>query len=471
MADQSKFSKLLGRIVKEKSSLNADVTNFNEMSSDPKKNKLPFSIKDEYRTFDNHSLWLKISTMKDLASRFGIEDPFFKMQENVHGTLTTVRGKECINFSSYNYLGFNDHPELRKTAMAAVESFGTSVGASRLVAGEREFQKDLECKIASFYRKPEALVFVSGHATNVSTISTLFGSEDLIVYDSLCHNSIIEGILLSGARYFPFAHNDLQILEKILMTNRSKYKRVLIVTEGLFSMDGDVPNLPELIVIKEKFGCILMIDEAHSLGVLGKTGHGLFEHWAEINTLKQCSGVYSQKKVNELMELYSSSVDIWMGTLSKTLASCGGYIAADSKIISILRFYAPGFVYSVGISAPAALSANKAFELMEKEPERIYKLRSNAQLFRKLVSSKGINTGRSEGFSVIPVIIGSSHRAIKASEELWNKGINVQPIIHPAVEEQQARLRFFITSEHTVEQIVETTVALQEVAKKIGLIK
>ena len=450
MADQSKFSKLLGRIVKEKSSLNADVTNFNEMSSDPKKNKLPFSIKDEYRTFDNHSLWLKISTMKDLASRFGIEDPFFKMQENVHGTLTTVRGKECINFSSYNYLGFNDHPELRKTAMVAVETFGTSVGASRLVAGERGFQKDLECKIASFYRKPEALVFVSGHATNVSTISTLFGSEDLIVYDSLCHNSIIEGILLSGARYFPFAHNDLQILEKILMTNRSKYKRVLIVTEGLFSMDG---------------GCILMVDEAHSLGVLGRTGHGLFEHWAEKNTLKQCSGVYSQKKVNELMELYSSNVDIWMGTLSKTLASCGGYIAADSKIISILRFYAPG------ISAPAAMSANKAFELMEKEPERIYKLRSNAQLFRKLVSSKGINTGRSEGFSVIPVIIGSSHRAIKASEELWNKGINVQPIIHPAVEEQQARLRFFITSEHTVEQIVETTVALQEVAKKIGLIK
>ena len=440
--------------------------------------------------FSSHPLMQKLSAVRSLSETFGIEDPYFRLHEHVQGTRATVKGIECINYSVYNYLGFNDHPFLRNKVAEAVQTYGTSVGASRLVAGERSFQLDLERRLAKLYDKDAAVVFVSGHATNVSTISTLFGSDDLIVYDGLSHNSIIEGIRLSRASFFPYAHNDLELLETILINQRDKFHRALIVTEGLFSMDGDIPDLDKLIEIKNKYSCFLMIDEAHALGVLGATGKGLHEYYAEKsmavcqneqyeipkkndssgNAEKEHYDVDYLQKKREKMSYYANEVDLWMGTLSKTLASCGGYIAADCRIIDILKFGAPGFVYSVGLSAPMAVAASTALELMEKSSERVNRLQHNARFFISKLKEHGLCTGRSAGYAVVPVIIGSSHKAVNISNALYEKGIDVLPIIHPAVEEQQARLRFFITSEHTEQDLGRTADLLAEIAEKENIL-
>lgn len=438
---------------------------------DPKEKKLE-QVRSEYMDFRSHPLAQKIDAFRTLSKTFGIENPFFRVHENVHGTRTTIAGRDCINFSGYNYLGFNDHPVLRRSVADAVLKYGTSVGASRLVAGERPFHRQLENKLSALYEKEDAIAFVSGHATNVSVISVLFGAGDLIVYDGLSHNSIIEGVKLSGARFYPYPHNDPEALEKILENHRTEYQRTLIVTEGLFSMDGDVPDLDRLIEIKNKYGCILMIDEAHALGVLGSHGRGLHEYFAEKSMVcRRNQSDCGEFNIAEKVSRYSGEVDLWMGTLSKTLAGCGGYIAADRQIIDILKFNAPGFVYSVGLSAPMAVAASAALDLMLKDNAPVMRLQHNAGFFVSKLKSFGLNTGKSIGYAVIPVIVGSSHRAVNMSNALYERGINVQPIIHPAVEEQQARLRFFITSEHTESELSETADLLAEAARKEGLIK
>ena len=429
-----KFTNMLNSIIKEKSSENLSGNADDEL---PVQNN-QINVSSRFTSFSEHPQLLKLRTMQSLASTFNVGDPFFKEHDFVTGTVTHINGREYINYSSYNYLGMNGSAEVNDAAIEAIKKHGTSVGASRLVAGERPFQRDLEKKLAEIYETDDAIVFVSGHATNVNVISTLFGPKDLIIYDALVHNSIIEGIKLSGAPHFPYLHNDPASLENLLVKNRRNYERVLIVTEGLFSMDGDIPDLPKLIDLKKRYSCFLMIDEAHSLGVLGKTGKGIYEHY----------------NVNP------HDVDLWMGTLSKTLASCGGYIAANRDIVDILKYNAPGFVFSVGLSAPMATAALTSLNIMLREPERVARLRNNARLFLDTARKMNINTGRSQGYSVVAVITGSSRKAVSLSSALFNQGINVQPIIHHAVEEQQARLRFFITSEHTEEQILKTCEAV-----------
>lgn len=429
-----KFTNMLNSIIKEKSSENLSGNADDEL---PVQNN-QINVSSRFTSFSEHPQLLKLRTMQSLASTFNVGDPFFKEHDFVTGTVTHINGREYINYSSYNYLGMNGSAEVNDAVIEAIKKHGTSVGASRLVAGERPFQRDLEKKLAEIYETDDAIVFVSGHATNVNVISTLFGPKDLIIYDALVHNSIIEGIKLSGAPHFPYLHNDPVSLENLLVKNRRNYERVLIVTEGLFSMDGDIPDLPKLIDLKKRYSCFLMIDEAHSLGVLGNTGKGIYEHY----------------NVNP------HDVDLWMGTLSKTLASCGGYIAANRDIVDILKYNAPGFVFSVGLSAPMATAALTSLNIMLREPERVARLRNNARLFLDTARKMNINTGRSQGYSVVAVITGSSRKAVSLSSALFNQGINVQPIIHPAVEEQQARLRFFITSEHTEEQILKTCEAV-----------
>lgn len=429
-----KFTNMLNSIIKEKSSENLSGNADDEL---PVQNN-QINVSSRFTSFSEHPQLLKLRTMQSLASTFNVGDPFFKEHDFVTGTVTHINGREYINYSSYNYLGMNGSAEVNDAVIEAIKKHGTSVGASRLVAGERPFQRDLEKKLAEIYETDDAIVFVSGHATNVNVISTLFGPKDLIIYDALVHNSIIEGIKLSGAPHFPYLHNDPASLENLLVKNRRNYERVLIVTEGLFSMDGDIPDLPKLIDLKKRYSCFLMIDEAHSLGVLGNTGKGIYEHY----------------------NVTPHDVDLWMGTLSKTLASCGGYIAANRDIVDILKYNAPGFVFSVGLSAPMATAALTSLNIMLREPERVARLRNNARLFLDTARKMNINTGRSQGYSVVAVITGSSRKAVSLSSALFNQGINVQPIIHPAVEEQQARLRFFITSEHTEEQILKTCEAV-----------
>ena len=368
------------------------------------------------------------------GKRMGIANPFFKVHEGIANNQTIINKQRFINFANYNYLGFNGRAEVSQAAMRAIEQYGTSVSASRPVAGERPVQQALEQALAEHYQVDDAIVYVSGHATNVTTIGYLFNNKDLILHDALIHNSVLQGIQLSGAKRMLFAHNDWQALEQLLLTQRQNFDKVLIVIEGLYSMDGDYPDLPKFIEIKQRYNACLMVDEAHSLGVLGEKGYGIREHF----------------------NLAGTDVDIWMGTLSKTLASCGGYIAGKQALIQNLKYFSPGFLYSVGIAPPLAAAALEALQLLQREPEKVKQLRRNGQLFLDLCRENSIETGKSVGLSVIPAITQSSVKAGKLSNALFRENINVQPIFYPAVEEGMSRLRFFISSEHTEEQIKET---------------
>ncbi|MEE9304170.1 MAG: aminotransferase class I/II-fold pyridoxal phosphate-dependent enzyme [Thiotrichaceae bacterium] len=398
------------------------------------------TIPDEFTRFDQFPGYQQIRVLAKGGEQLGIPSPFFKVHESVASNTTQIGGKEFINYASYNYLDLCGHPRVSEAAKQAIEQYGTSSSASRPVAGERPIQRELEQALADVYGVDDCVAFVSGHATNVTTIGYLFGRNDLILHDALIHNSVLQGIQLSGAKRIPFAHNDWQALDDILSRERNNFERVLIVIEGIYSMDGDYPDLPKFIDIKQRHKAFLMVDEAHALGIMGETGLGIREHF----------------------DINGKEVDIWMGTLSKTLASCGGYIAGEKALVEHLKYYAPGFLYSVGIPPSAAAASLAAIKLMLAEPTRISTLKARSQQFLTLAQEKNIDTGLSEGFSVIPVLTGSSARAGRLANTCFDRGINVQPIFYPAVQEKMARLRFFICSSHTEEQITHTVNVLAE---------
>ena len=389
------------------------------------------AVSEAYTRFDRHPGYEKIMVPRAAAQRLGVTNPYFKTHQGIGGALTQIDGRPYLNFASYNYLGLSGHPRVTKAAKDAIDRYGTSVSASRLVAGERPIQRELELALAELYDTDDCAVFVSGHATNVTTIGYLFGPKDLVVHDSLIHNSVLEGIKLSGATRRAFAHNDAQALEAVLAEMRGQFQRVLIVIEGVYSMDGDFPDLPHFIDIKQRYKCFLMVDEAHSVGVMGQTGRGLREHF----------------------NLPGNSVDIWMGTLSKSLAGCGGYIAGETALIDNLKYAAPGFVYSVGIAPPVAAAALEALHVMLAEPDRVERLQSRSRHLLHLLRERGIDTGHAQGYAVVPAISGSSLKATKLSNALFEQGVNVQPILYPAVEEKAARLRFFVSCLHTEQQL------------------
>ncbi|WP_254691080.1 aminotransferase class I/II-fold pyridoxal phosphate-dependent enzyme [Shinella daejeonensis] len=370
--------------------------------------------------------------MQQIASEtVGIGNPFYRTHDIAAGAVTRIDDRELINFASYDYLGTNRHPAVHTQVVDALERYGVSASASRLVAGERPVHAELEQRIAAFYGVEAAVVFVSGYLTNVTAISTLLGPEDLVIHDELIHNSALAGIKLSGAARRFFRHNDMAQLEELLAGFSGKFRRTMVIVEGIYSMDGDVADLPRLAELRKRFGFWLMVDEAHALGVLGATGRGTHEHFG----------------------IDPTEVDIWMGTLSKTTSSCGGYVAGGEALATVLKAAAGGFVYSVGLPPALAAGASASLDLLAAEPERVTRLRDNGRRFLELAREAGLDTGLSEGHSVVPVIVGDSLRAVRLSNDLLAAGVNVLPIIHPAVPEGQARLRFFITSEHTQEQI------------------
>jgi 8-amino-7-oxononanoate synthase len=397
-------------------------------------------IPDAWCRFDLHPAYQQLRIIHDGAAKLGIRNPFFRAHEGSAGASTVIDGRSLVNFSSYNYLGLSGHPSVNAAAKQAIDRYGTSASASRLVSGERPIHRQLEGALAQAYGVEACVVFVSGHATNVSTIGYLFGPKDMVVHDALIHNSALQGIELSGARRLSFAHNDWAALDALLVAQRRQHERVLIVLEGIFSMDGDYPDLPRFVEIKRRHRALLMVDEAHSLGVMGPTGLGIREHFG----------------------ISGGDVDIWMGTLSKSLASCGGFIAGERALVDHLKCAAPGFVYSVGMAPPVAAAALAALELMRKEPERARRLQRRGALFLETARSLGVDTGSSAGLSVIPAITGSSIKAARLSEALYERGINVQPILYPAVPERSARLRFFVSCDHSEEQIVASVEALAQ---------
>lgn len=386
-----------------------------------------------------------IRMMDDTLAQFQVASPFFRLHQGVPRPDQIIDGKERINFSSYNYLGLNGDPRVAEAAHKAIECWGVSPAASRVVGGERPYHRGFEQKIARIYEAEDAVVMVSGHATNVTTIGALMGPEDLVILDALSHNSVVEGVKLSGAQRLNFPHNDYAWLDQHLARTRHRYRNVLIAVEALYSMDGDSPDLARLVEIKARHKCWLMVDEAHGLGVLGPTGKGLAE----------ASGIDPK------------SVEIWMGTLSKTLCSCGGYIAGSRDLIKFLKFKAPGFVYSVGLAAPLAATAETALDLMLEESERVARLQRNGRVFRDAAREAGLDTGLSEGSAVTPIITGDSMKAIGLSHLLYEAGISALPIVHPAVPEKEARIRFFITSDHTLDQLHHTAKVTAELKEKV----
>lgn len=373
----------------------------------------------------------QLQMQRAAADMMGISNPFFRPHDSVASGTTVIEGKVHDNFASYNYLGLNGHPEVNEAASKAVETFGTSVSASRVVAGERTAHGELEKALARIHGVEASIVMVSGHATNVTTLGHMLKAGDLILTDALVHNSIAEGARLSGATRINFPHDDLDALERLLAENRHKFDHVLIAVEGLYSMDGDFPDLKRLIKLKQSYDAWLLVDEAHSIGVLGQTGRGIAEHFG----------------------IDPNDVEMWMGTLSKTFSSCGGYIAGSRVLCDYLKATAPGFVFSVGLSPALTAAALKSAELLEREPERVHRLQQNGRYFIECARKAGLDTGPSAGYSVVPVIVGDSVGAAVLSNKLLELGINALPIIFPAVAEKAARLRFFITSEHTREQI------------------
>ncbi len=375
----------------------------------------------------------------------GLENPYFSVHEGLTNDRTVIGGREMVSWATYNYLGMSGEPEVTAAAKAALDRFGSSVSASRLVSGEKTIHLELEREIARTIGVEDAVTFVGGHATNETVIGHVVGPGDLVLHDALAHNSLLQGAVLSGARRRPFPHNDFAAADALLAQMRGQYRRVLIVIEGIYSMDGDFADLPQFIALAKRHKALLMVDEAHSIGVMGPRGRGIGEHFG----------------VNP------ADVDLWMGTLSKALGSCGGYIAGSKTLVRWLKYTVPGFVYSVGLPPAAAGAALGALRLLQRQPDRVAKLHANARLFLELAREAGLDTGPSGGSAIVPVILGNSMNSLRLSRALFARGINVQPILYPAVEERAARLRFFITSCHTADQIRRTVAAMQEELAKI----
>jgi 8-amino-7-oxononanoate synthase len=400
---------------------------------------------EDYR-FDSYPEYLKLKQNLEMLESTGLGNPFFQVHERVSSDTTVIGGREMINFSSYNYVGMSGDPVVAAAAKAAIDRYGTSVSASRLVSGEKGLHRDLERAIADFIGAADAIVFVGGHSTNETTVGHLFGPGDLILHDALAHNSIIQGCILSGAHRRPFPHNNWRVVDKLLADLRGDYRRVLVAIEGVYSTDGDIPDLPRFIEVKKRHKAFLMVDEAHSAGVLGPRGRGIGEYFGVDPT----------------------DVDLWMGTLSKSFGSCGGYIAGCRAMVEYLKYTAPGFVYSVGISPANAAAALAAIRRLTDEPERVARLHERARLFLTLARSRGLNTGLSKDSPIVPVILGDSVHCLRLSRAMFDRGINVQPILYPAVEERAARLRFFITASHTEEQIRHSIDVTAEEVERIN---
>lgn len=404
-------------------------------------------IPEQYYRFDRFPEYRKLQSQLEQITQLGLKNPYFAVQERVCNDTTVIEGRELINYSSYNYVGMSGDPIVSQAAKEAIDRYGTSVSASRIASGEKPIHRELEKAVAEFVGAEDSIVYIGGHTTNVSTIGHLFGKNDLIIHDALSHNSIMQGCMLSGATALAFPHNDYVALESILGERRHRYNRVLIVIEGVYSTDGDIPELPKFIELKKRYKTFLMVDEAHSIGVLGEHGRG----------------------IGELFGVNPADVDLWMGTFSKSFASCGGYIAGCKEVVEYLKYTAPGFVYSVGMSPANTAAALAALRLLEAEPERVTRLHERAKLFLDLARQRGLNTGTSAGSPVIPIIVGETYKCIKLSQALFDRGINVQPLGAPSVPEGTARLRFFVTSTHTEAQIRSTVdILAQEWAKLEG---
>ena len=379
------------------------------------------------------------------ADRHGIDVTLFLPRDGVNASVINWRGRPVINYSGYNYLGLSGHPEVSQAAKNAIDQYGTSVSASRIVSGQIDLHGVLEKDLAAFLGTEDAITFVSGYLTNVTVISHLLSKNDAVIYDRDAHNSIMTGAKLSGAKLMTYDSGDWDGLDRMLSARRNTFRRGLLVCEGVYSMDGNIVDLKRAAEIKKKHNLILMVDEAHSVGTIGAGGRGVCEHFA----------------------LPSSTIDVHMGTLSKALASAGGYVAGDRHLVEYLRYLAPGFIFSVGLSPPDTAAAIAAVEVLQREPFRLAELKHRANLFRALAREHGLNLRGDDDSPIASLVVGDSNACMLLSQRLLAAGVHVQPIVYPAVAMKSARLRFFITRDHTEEQFRATMPIL---AREVSLL-
>ncbi|MCB1491718.1 MAG: aminotransferase class I/II-fold pyridoxal phosphate-dependent enzyme [Rhodobiaceae bacterium] len=335
-------------------------------------------------------------------------------------------GGHFASFANYDYLGLSRHPAIKAAAIEAVETFGSGALASRFVGGERTIHRDLEAALARFVGAEATVALVSGFLTNETLISTLLANRDLIVVDELSHASILAGLKSTHARHIAFRHNDPDHLDAILTEHRAEHPNCLIVLEGLYSMDGDAPDLARMLDIRDRHRAWMMIDESHSHGVLGARGRGLPEY-ADVDPAR---------------------IDLITGTLSKTFVSCGGFVAASREIVEILRHGLPGFVYSVGMPPVVAAMALKAVELAESEPERVARLAEKSGRMIARARAAGLDTSDAIGRGIVPILFPNAETTVGAALALMRAGIYAPPIIQAGVPRDRPRIRFFISADH-----------------------
>lgn len=365
--------------------------------------------------------------------------------ESPQGPKIRLNGQEVLNFCSNNYLGLADDARLRKAAVDAIADEGFGSGASRLVCGNMKSHVELEKRIAEFKGAEGALVFSTGYMANVGVISSLFGRDDVIFADKLNHASIIDGILLSGAEFKRYAHNDMGALEDFLKKDRTTGKRA-IITDSVFSMDGDLAPLDKIVSLAKKYDCMVMVDEAHAFGVFGKKGKGLVEHFG-----------------------LEKDIDVQMGTLSKAAGSFGAYVCGSQALIDFLVNKARSFIYTTAMPPAIAAASLQAIEIIEGEPHRCEKLWENTKLMKEGLKSLGFDTMNSRS-PIIPILLEDSQKAVKFSKKLLDEGIFVQAIRPPTVPQNTARLRVTVMATHSVQDLKNALERFRKIGKELNLI-
>ncbi len=364
----------------------------------------------------------------------------------VNHRVTMLDGRDMVMLASYSYLGLIGHPRIDAAAIAAVEEYGTGAGGVRLLTGTSDLHERLEARIADFCKREDACVYSSGYVTNVAIITGLTGPGDLVLMDKLDHASIVDGALLSGAKWRTYRHNDMSHLERLLQSAQGQYNTILVVADSVFSMDGDVMDLPSTKALCVKYGARLMVDEAHSVGSLGATGHGIEEHF----------------------DMYGS-IDLKMGTLSKSIPSVGGYLAGDAGLIDFQRHMSRPFIFSAALPPASTAAALEAFNVIEDEPWRIADLHRIQAIYTAGLKAQGWDTMDSTT-CVVPVLVGDESKTMDLTRMLFDRGVFVCPIVHPAVPRGSDRLRTCLMSSHTDEDIAQVLAAFSESGKALGLI-
>ncbi len=372
---------------------------------------------------------------------------YLQPADAVDGAYVTIGGRKMLQFASYAYLNLLGHPRVRAAAQVALDEFGPGTHGVRVLAGTTRLHVDLEQRIADFKRAEAAMVLSSGYVTNLGVIAALLGRNDVVISDKLNHASIVDGCLLSRAKFVRFDHNDMAALEKAL-AGVPKRSGKLVVADAVFSMDGDIIDLPEVIRLCRKYDAMLMIDEAHSLGVLGETGHGILEHFGMED---------------------GDGIDIKMGTLSKTIPAVGGYVAGRSDLITYLKHSTRAFIFSAALPPPAVAAAIASFDVIEDEPELVKKLQSNVDYFIKGLQERGFNTLKSET-PIVPIIAGSDERAWLMAKIAQEQDIFVMPIVSPAVPSGTSRLRANVMVGHTLADIERAMDVFESAGKEVGVL-